>query len=235
MSPFAADLHVALVHVGVEIAVAQGVATGTAAAPASPSAARSWPGGVDARRCRRARMPSAQSSGHHAAAREVPDGSRHVKAFVLFGVGGEFGGGGAFQPQVQFAHHHAFEVGDDLRRAQAAGRRASSTSISRGGEIEGVDVAAEGALDAGAQDLDRHRLAGRRPDAPGAPARSRRRRPVRRSSEKTSIDRHAQLALAPRLGGLDREGRQLVLQVRAAGRPVPRPPRRGGWRGSGRT
>ena len=70
--------------------------------------------------------------------------------------------------------------------AAAGGRRAASISIMRGGEVEGVDVAQEGALDARAQHLDRDDLAGLAQASRGGPGRARRRRPAARSSAKSA-------------------------------------------------
>ena len=69
---------------------------------------------------------------------------------------------------------------DHRLRAQPAGERGEQLDHP-GGEVEGVDVAQEGALDAGAEHLDGDHLAGLAQASRGAPARARRRRPAARS------------------------------------------------------
>jgi hypothetical protein len=81
-----------------------------------------------------------------------------TKARIAFGVGGELPGGGAFDPEVQLLHHHAFEMRDHVARPQPA--RGGRQRLDPGDQVEGVDILAKRPLHAGPQDLDRHVAAG---------------------------------------------------------------------------
>ena len=129
---------------------------------------------------------------------------------VVLGVGGEFRCGGGFEPQVQFTQNHAFEMGDDIHRPQAAGRRRQQFRHARS-EIEGVDILAEGLFDPGAQHLDSDHFAG---VAQPRLVHLRNRGGGDRFAELAEeiVGRHVQLAFHGFLGKIDGEGRQLVLQ-----------------------
>ena len=202
------DLDVALVHVAVEVAVAQGMLVEQLQHPRAQRLAVDA-GGVD-----RGDVPGGDAlhplQRHHAAARQVPDHRRHAEARVAFGVGLELGRGAAFKPQVQLAPHHAVEMLDHVHRLQPAGRRRKRLDHPRG-KVEGVDVAPEGPLDARAQHLDRHDLPGL---AHHGPVHLRQRGRGHRFAQAVEHLVHglADLALDldPGLGG--GEGGQLVLQ-----------------------
>ena len=99
------------------------------------------------------------AKGHDPARRLFPLDHRHLKSGVPFRIRPEFGRGGTFQPQVQLAAHHPVEMVDHVQRAQAA-RCGRQGFDQRRGQIERIDILAECPFDAGAQHLDRHRLAG---------------------------------------------------------------------------
>ena len=57
---------------------------------------------------------------HQTATRQVPTNIRDIETVIIAGVGREFRGRRAFQPQVQLAHYHAFEMLDYVHWAQSA-------------------------------------------------------------------------------------------------------------------
>jgi hypothetical protein len=50
---------------------------------------------------------------------------------IILGVGGEFPGGGAFDPEVELLHHHAFEMRDHVAWAATGGEAGDSVSITQ--------------------------------------------------------------------------------------------------------
>ena len=144
-------------HVGVEITIAQGVLEEELQHPFRQRHAV-VSGGIECRVVAQ-RQAIGPSQRHHAAARIIPLDFGQLKAGIIFGVGRELRRGGAFQPQVQLATHHAVEMLDHLHRAQAARPGREYLGHARG-EVKGVDVLAEGFFDAGAQDFDGDLFAG---------------------------------------------------------------------------
>ncbi len=202
------DLQVPLVHVGVEISVAQRVAQKhrqnaladrICIVPLRPDR-------LDLAR-RNAVNPGQR---HHPARRQIPFHRRHEKSGVAFGIGGELGRRCGLQPQIQFGCHHAVEMRNNVHRAQPPGRGCQRFDHA-GGEIEGVDIAPERSLDPGPQDLDRDLLAGCRQAGLMDLGDGRRRDRIRKLAE-VLIDRDAQLARNGFLRHLGRKRRQLVLQ-----------------------
>ena len=151
------ELEVALVHVGVEEAVAERVGQeGLDDALGEPHQV----GAAGLQRRQVAHVDAARPfQGQHPAAGGGPDHRGHPEARVAGGVGGELGGGGGLHPEVELALDDALEVADHRLGAQAPGEGGEELDHA-GGEVEGVDVAQERALDAGAQHLDRDGLAG---------------------------------------------------------------------------
>ena len=151
------DLQVALVHVGMEEPIPQRVVQEQLQHPCAQNPA------IMARRIDQGVVvqpdPFGPTQRHHVAAGQGPDRLGHLKAFVLDRVRRKFGGGRAFQPQVKFARDHAFEMGNHVNRAQAAGKRGQPFDPA-GRQIEGVNILAEGAFDPRTQDLDRDILTG---------------------------------------------------------------------------
>ena len=139
----------------------------------------------------------------------------------------------AFQPQVQLAHHHAFEMRDHVHRAQAA-RRGREHLDHPGGKVEGVDILAERAFDVRAQNLDGHLLA--RLGQP-RPVDLRDRGSGNRLGEfgKGLIDRNLQLCLDHLLGDRRSERAAACPADTSAATPARRPPHRAAWTGSART
>ena len=141
---------------------------------------------------------------------QVPFDLWHLKPCIFCRIGGKFGGGRAFQPQVQLAQNHAFEMGDHIHRAQAAGRGRQQFDHP-GGEIECVEILAERFFNTRAQHLDRNLFA--RIDQHGfVHLRQRRRRNRGGKAAEHLADGHAQLTLDLGLGHVNRERGQLVLQ-----------------------
>ena len=201
-------LQVPLMHVGVEESVAQGMVEKELQNPlAERDAVMSC--GVD-RGIVPKRHAFRPAHGHHPPSGQAPDHLRQGKACIIGGVGGKFTGGGAFQPEIQLAHHHAFEMGDHVPGPQAArGRRQEFDHI--GGEPEGIHIATERAFDPGPQHLDRDRL-----PRFGQPRlvdlRDGGGRDGGAEFGKDLIHGQAKLGLDLGLRGLGREGGQLVLQ-----------------------
>ena len=111
-------LQVALMHVGMEIAVAQRMVQEQMQHPVAQNPA------VMACRVNRRIVGHRHAFGpaqrHHGAARQVPDRLGHLKPLILCRVRGKFRCGRAFQPQVQLAQHHALEMRDHIHRTQTA-------------------------------------------------------------------------------------------------------------------
>ena len=147
------NLQIALMHVGVKKPVPQRVAQEHLQHARAQNAAV-VPGGVDGFVVGQI-DPLGPIHRHHPPRRQAPQDARHRDALVLFGIGREFRGRRGFQPQIQLALHDAVKMRDHIRGAQAARERGEDFHCS-GREIERVNIAAEGPLDAGPQHLDRH-------------------------------------------------------------------------------
>ncbi len=146
----------------------------------------------------------------HPLAHPVPDdgGGGHIA--VLGHDLGQFGGGGGFQPHVQFQRQGA---GDDLDKGlglQPPGGRDEAVD-QPGAQTHGVQPLRDLSLYAGAQNLDRHLATVGQTRGVGLC--QRRCAHCRTKFRVQTIDRtpDGALDLAARL--LDREGRQLVFQV----------------------
>ena len=99
--------------------------------------------------------------GQHPLGGAVPIDAGDAEVRIAAEIVGQLGGGRRLHPQVHFQAAGALENLHHLGRAQAD--QAGLGAQAEGGQpIEQVDVAAEGMLDAGAQHLDRHFLAGNR-------------------------------------------------------------------------
>ena len=144
-----------------------------------------------------------------------PDHRGHAEADVALGVGGELGRRRRLHAQVELALHDPLEMPDDRLRPQPP-REGRQELDHPGGEVEGVDVAQEGALDARAQHLDRHRLPGRA-QRRAVDLRQRGGGDRRLELGEDLVERLAELVLDRRPRLLHREGRQLVLQHRQLG------------------
>ena len=150
------DEQIARMHVGVEEAVAQRVAQETLdhlVAERRQVVALGLERGMVVER--RAVDPFHRQ---HFARGAVPVDRRHAEAFVLAGVLRHLGQRRGFEPEIHFHRHrarqrrHRFDRPQPLRFEREILRHAR-------GEQEGVEIDLEAALDAGPQDLHRHRLA----------------------------------------------------------------------------
>ncbi len=142
------DLQVALMHIGMEIAITQGMAQKQRQYPFSQN------GAVMAGRIQCSIVAEWQPVGpaecHHATGGVIPQDLGQLKTLVILGIGGKFGCSGAFQSQVQFALHNAVEMLDHIHRLKpprTGGKEIGNPCC----EIEGIHILAEGAFNAGAQ------------------------------------------------------------------------------------
>ena len=113
------DLEVSLVQVRVEVAVAERVEQEETQDAFAQRLA------VVARRLDRLdvarREPLGPAERHHPSRGQEPVHCGNSEPFVLRGIGGEFRCARGFEPQVEFTHDHAFEMGDHIHRSEAAG------------------------------------------------------------------------------------------------------------------
>ena len=210
------DQQVALVHVGVEEAVAHGVAQERAQ---DREAQRlQVVAGGNKRGAIRDRHAVDPFQRQHALGGAAPVDAGHAQAAVGQGlvagdVVGHLGDGGGLQAQVHLDLDAAGERVDHGHRAQPPRRRQPALDLA-GGEDESVEVAAEALLDAGAQDLHGHVAAHavvdgdglvHLGDGGGGDGRAERGEVV--------LQPAAQLLLDCRACLLHRERRQLVLQM----------------------
>ncbi len=144
-------------HVGVKIAVAQRVAEEQLQHPlAEPH--QIMPGGAQ-------RLDIAQRDAidpierHHAARRQIPMRARRGETCIIRGICAKLERRRRLHPQIQLAQHHAFEMRNHIRRAQAARRRRDQLDQPRG-KVKSIEVFLKSPLDAGAQHLDRNLCAG---------------------------------------------------------------------------
>ena len=145
---------IARMHVGVEEAVADGVAQETLEELARQFLAVE-PGRVERREVadRDALDPA---GGEHCLGGVVPADVRDDEALVLFGVLLELGNGGRFEPQVEFEPGRPVEGLDHIGRPQPA-QFAGEALGKAGARIVAFEIGAEPPLDPGAENLDRHR------------------------------------------------------------------------------
>ena len=96
--------------------------------------------------------------GQHTAGRAPPIDLRHAIGGIPGKVLRQLGGGGRLEPQIDLDPHHGAEGLDHRQRLEAA--QPGLAAFHPFGDPEHqVDIAGEGLLDAGPEDLDRHRLA----------------------------------------------------------------------------
>ena len=129
----------------------------------------------------------------------LPPGTYEVRAALA-----------GFKPQVQLPQDHGFEMRDHVARTQAAAGRGQPLDHA-GGEVEGVDVAAEGGGDPRPQHLDRD-LGPRVGAACAVDLCDRGGGDGFREVGKQRLDRGAQVFLHLKARDLGREGGQAVLQ-----------------------
>ena len=202
------DLEIALMHIRVEIPVAQRVVQEQlqhAVAKRHTVMARGINRGVVAHR-----DAICPAQGHDAAGRIFPFDRRQLEAGITLGVRRKLRRGGGFEPQVQLAPHHTIEMFDHLHRAQAARSGREKFDHSRG-KIEGIDILAKGFLDPRTQHFDSDVFL-RFGDGGAVHLRDRGSGDGLAKIREYRIDRQAELFFDFCLGLFDGKRRQLVLQ-----------------------
>ena len=235
--PCLVDQQVALVHVGVEEAVAHGVAQ-ERAQHREAERLEVVAGGLQ-RGVVGDRDAVDPFQRQHAPGGAAPVDGRHAEAaelgrLILGDVVGHLGDGGGLQPHVHLDLDRVRQRLDHGDRPQPARRRMEALDLARGEEVA-VEVALEALLDAGPQHLhghvaahavvDHHRLV-HLGDGGGGDRRAELGEVVLQPAAQRLLDGPARL----RHG----EGRQPVLQVAQVARRAPGRSGRRGWRGTGR-
>ena len=211
------ELEVALVHVGVEEAVAQRVGQEGLDDPLGEPhrGRRRWPAAP-------ARSPRLMPSTHSSVSTRRPEagqitaGTRKPGSRAVLAANSAAAAASIRRSSSPWTTPS--KCADHRLRPQPAGEGREELDHA-GGEVEGVDVAQEGALDAGAQHLDRDHLAGLAQR--GAVDLGERGGGDRRLEVgEDRVDRLAELALDRGARLRHREGRQLVLQHGELGREL---------------
>ena len=154
------DEEIALVHVGVEEAVAQRLAQERLHQP--PGDERQVVAG-GLQRLRVGELDALDPvEGQHVARRQVPFHRRHAEALVAGGELGHLGERGGLEAEVHLDLHRARQRIDHRHRPEPPRSRVDALDQPRR-RIEGVEVVAESAADAGPQHLDRDGAAARLP------------------------------------------------------------------------
>ena len=177
MRPCGIDEQIALMHVGVKQAVAQGVAQ-ERLDQAAPELRR-----IETCACQPVRIGQGQAvdpfEGQHFARRAVPIDCRHAKIGIVADIFGEFGSRRRLQAKIHLDAHGPRERLDDLDRLQTAHLRRQSLRQPGGEKHVGRDRGRSAARRPAAGLSPRRRASSRRPErGRDAPGRSRRPRPA---------------------------------------------------------
>ena len=171
--------------------------------------------------------------GQHAARGAPPVHRRDPEMFLVAEIPRELRRGGGLEPEVHFDTDALRECLHDIDGVQPPRKRRQALEPTRNPE-EQPQVVGDGLLDPRAQYLDGHRSALRRPGEVDLRYRGRGRGLGVEIREQLA-ERHLELLLDALAHGLERQRREMVLEIGKVVPPRPRPRGRREWKAPGRT